>query len=67
MNIIINIVMYCMWAASIIAILAATFTNFTYEDLNVLAVVLLMFTLVNTYFCVAAGKKKRTGGGEPPA
>ena len=58
MNTIINIVMYCMWALSIIAILAATFTNFAYLDLNVIAIVLLVFTLVNTFFTVAAGKRK---------
>jgi len=61
MNTLINIVMYCMWAVTIIAILAATFTNFSYLDLNVLSIVLFFFTLVNTFFCVAAGKKKRSG------
>ena len=64
MNTLINIVMYGMWAVSILAVLAATFTNFSYLDLNMIAVVLLGFTLVNTFFVVTAGKKKKSN--EPP-
>ena len=63
MNMIMSIVMYCMWAATILAVLASTFTNFSYLDLNVIAVVLLAFTLVNTYFVVAGGKKQKPNDG----
>ena len=67
MNAIINIVMYCMWAVVIIAVLAATFTNFSYLDLNIIAMVLFIFTLINTYFCVASGKKKKSADSGPTA
>ena len=58
MNTLINIIMYIMWAVTLIAILAATFTNFAYLDLNVIAIVLLVFTIINTFFVVSAGTKK---------
>lgn len=45
-----SIVMYVLWTATIVAILSATFTNFQYEDLNVLAGVLLFFAILNSIF-----------------
>ena len=63
MNTIMSIVMYCLWAVTILAVLATTFTNFSYLDLNVIAIVLLVFTLINTFFVVAAGKKNKPNDG----
>ena len=59
MNIILTIIMYCMWAVTILAVLAATFTNFAYLDLNIIAIVLLVFTIINSYFTVSSGKRKQ--------
>jgi hypothetical protein len=42
--------MYVMWVATIIALLATTFTNFQYEDLNLIAAVLLFFAALNSFF-----------------
>lgn len=65
MNIFINIVMYVMWAVTLIAVLVATFTNFVYLDLNIIAIVLVVFTLINTFFVVSAGKPKRPPDSNP--
>ncbi len=51
-NRLISAVMYALWISAIIAILATTFTNFQYEDLNALAIVLLVFSLVNSFFII---------------
>ena len=45
----ISLVMYLLWILTIIAILATTFTDFQYEDLNMIAVVLLVFAVINSY------------------
>ena len=42
--------LYVLWATAIIAVLVTTFTGFQYEDLNFIAVGLLLFALVNAYF-----------------
>jgi hypothetical protein len=46
----ISLVMYVLWTVTIIMILAATFTNFQNEDLNIMAVVLLVFSSLNSFF-----------------
>ncbi len=51
-----SIVMYVLWTVTIVAVLSATFTNFQYEDLNILAAVLLFFAILNSIF-VAIKKK----------
>lgn len=51
-----SVVMYILWTATIIAILATTFTNFQYFDLNVLAGILLVFAVINSLF-MTLGKK----------
>ncbi|MDP2653676.1 MAG: hypothetical protein Q8Q08_06555 [Candidatus Omnitrophota bacterium] len=56
MSKLIAFVMYLLWTATIIAVLAATFTNFHYEDFNLLALLLLIVTLTNTFFVVTRGK-----------
>lgn len=51
-----SIFMYILWTAAIIAVLSTTFTNFQYFDLNVLAGLLLTFSIINSIFMVS--KKK---------
>ena len=41
--------MYALWTMAIITVLATTFTNFQYLDLNVIAIVLLFFALLNSF------------------
>ena len=53
----IGLIMYALWSLTIIAILASTFTGFEYLDLNVIAVALFLFALLNTYFTMAQMKK----------
>lgn len=48
--------MYILWIVTIIAVLGTTFTNFQYEDLNILAGVLLFFALINTLFMIFTKK-----------
>lgn len=49
MNKIRTIVMYTLWTLAIIAVLATTFTNFQHLDLNVIAIALLFFALLNSF------------------
>ncbi len=51
-----SIVMYVLWTATIVAILSATFTNFQYEDLNILAGIFLFFSILNSIFAVIRKK-----------
>lgn len=53
MDKLIGFMMYILWVASIIAILVATFTSFEYEDINLIATVLFIFAVVNSFFLVA--------------
>jgi hypothetical protein len=45
--------MYLLWVSTIVVVLATTFTNFQYEDLNLLAVILFVFALVNSFFTIS--------------
>ena len=56
MNIFLTVVMYLLWIATIVTILATTFTNFQYEDLNMLALFLLSFAIINSFFSVTRRK-----------
>ena len=56
MNIFVTIVMYLLWIAAIIAILATTFQNFQYEDLNMIALFLFAFAIINSFFTVTKRK-----------
>ncbi len=49
-------VMYFVWTAAIVAVLSTTFTNFQYEDLNILAGVLLFFSVLNSVFIMKRKK-----------
>ena len=42
--------MYVLWIATVVLILATTFTDFKYEDLNMLAIVSLVFAVLNSIF-----------------
>lgn len=50
--------MYLLWVAAIVALLATTFTNFQYIDLNAIAGVLLMAAIINTMIIAARNEKK---------
>ena len=52
----ISFFMYLLWAVTIIFILAATFTNFQNEDLNIFSVVLLIFSSLNSFFILTRKK-----------
>ncbi len=43
-------VMYVLWICAIILGLVAVFTDFKYEDVNVMALLLVVFTIINTFF-----------------
>jgi hypothetical protein len=49
--------MYILWVASIVVVLATTFTNFQYEDLNFIAIVLLVFTVLNSALILTSRSK----------
>lgn len=51
-----NILMYVLWISAIIAILLTTFTSFKYEDLNLLAIILFVFALINSFLVVSKNK-----------
>ncbi len=53
-----TIVLYLMWSLSLMGILLITFQEFRYEDLNAIVGILFFFTILNTFFSVAQGKKK---------
>ena len=49
--------MYLLWVVAIIAVLAATFTNYKYADLDAIAGVLLFFAFINSFLTTThAGK-----------
>ncbi len=54
---IVTIMMYLLWILTIIVGLIAVFTDFKYEDVNALALFLVVFTAINVFF-VMAGRKK---------
>ena len=57
----IALIMYIMWTATVIALLATTFTDFKYEDLNSITVVLLIFAVINSILAVKRAKSEQTG------
>lgn len=50
--------MYLLWTVTIVFILLTTFTNYQYLDLNVLAIFLLIFASLNSFFMASRPKKK---------
>ena len=53
---IVTLIMYILWICTIITGLVVIFTDFKYEDLNFMVLLLLVFTVLNTFFVVS--KKK---------
>lgn len=51
------VTMYVLWIATIIAILTTTFTNFQYEDLNTLAMLLFVFSVLNSFLFASLRNK----------
>ena len=49
----ISLVMYLLWIITVVMVLAATFTNFQNEDLNIIATVLLIFSSLNSFFILS--------------
>jgi len=56
MNTLISLVMYLLWLVTVVIVIAATFTNFQNEDLNIFAVVLLIFSSLNSFFILTRKK-----------
>ncbi len=55
----VRIIMYLMWMLTIVFVLSTTFTNFEYEDLNLLAVFFLLFSVVNSFFILSRHRKNK--------
>ena len=53
----ITIVMYFLWILAILSVLATTFTDFQYEDLNAMAIVFTVFAALNSYLTLTVRKK----------
>ena len=56
MNVVVTIVMYLLWIATIVFVLATTFTNFQHLDLNFIALLLFAFAVINSFFAVTRKK-----------
>jgi len=57
MHKIITLFMYFLWGLAILAVFAATFKDFQYEDLNLIALVAFVFAVINSILAVTMGKK----------
>ena len=51
-----SIGMYALWTASIVSLLATTFTNFQHVDLNCITLFLLSFALINSFLAMNKSK-----------
>ena len=52
----VTITMYLLWICAITMGLVATFSDFKYEDVNLIALLLLVFTLLNTFFVISRNR-----------
>ena len=52
----VTVMLYFLWTLSLIGILVVVFTSFQYSDLNIIILIIIIFTLANTYFSL---KQKR--------
>lgn len=50
---ILTFLMYALWIVAIVLIVATTLTDFKYEDLNLLALVFFVFSLLNSFFVMS--------------
>ncbi|HOY09929.1 MAG TPA: hypothetical protein PLB05_07630 [Candidatus Omnitrophota bacterium] len=53
----ITIFMYLLWGLTILAVFAATFKDFQYEDLNLIALVSFVFAVLNSILALTMNKK----------
>ena len=53
----ITIFMYFLWGVTILAIFAATFQDFQYEDLNMIALISFVFSVINSVLALTMNKK----------
>jgi len=53
---IVTLMMYVLWIATIAAVLAATFTNFQYTDLDIIAIGIFLFAFLNSLLVYARNK-----------
>lgn len=49
----ISFIMYILWIVTILMVLAATFTKFEHDDLNMIALLLFMFASLNSFFILS--------------
>jgi len=49
--------MYGLWVVAILFLLGTTFTNFAYEDINLMAGIFLFFAALNSFFMSTRRKK----------
>ncbi len=50
MDKLVAVMLYILWTLTLVGILVITFTSFQYLDLNIIVLLLAIFTLINTYF-----------------
>lgn len=53
---IVSLMLYVLWIATIVMVLAATFTNFAHVDLNLFAIGFFLFALLNSFLLYARNK-----------
>ena len=56
MNTLLSLMMYGLWILTIVFVLATTFTDFKYEDLNLITAILLVVALINTFLFISRRK-----------
>lgn len=53
----ITIFMYFLWGLTILAVFAATFKDFQYEDLNLIALISFIFAVLNSILALTMNRK----------
>ncbi len=46
----VTIMLYFLWTLALVGILVVTFTSFQFMDINIIVLIVVIFTLLNTYF-----------------
>ncbi|MDP8266974.1 MAG: hypothetical protein P9M07_08580 [Candidatus Aceula meridiana] len=54
----VTLIMYSLWTLTVIGVLVITFQGFQYPDLNILVGILLVLTVINSYFSIKENPKK---------
>lgn len=49
-SLMVSLLMYLLWIATVVMAVAAVFTDFKYEDVNIIAGLLVIFSLLNSFF-----------------